>query len=98
MQTLLNDIDICLYLGDDTSERLQPQLCIVLTKAIYNSLDHLRQTLIESYESIEAEYPSIDLDASKDDIYDMFTKVSHVIISKEVETVSTCRKHLITLS
>ena len=44
-------------------------------KAIYKSLDHLRHFLIDDYESIEARYPSIDLNASQVDIYGMFTKI-----------------------
>ena len=43
--------------------------------AIYKSLDHLRQVLIDDYESIEARYPFIDLNASQVDIYGMFTKI-----------------------
>ena len=44
-------------------------------KAIYKSLDHLRHFLIDDYESIEARYPFIDLNASQVDIYGMFTKI-----------------------
>ena len=41
---------------------------------IYNSLDLLREFLIDHYEAVEKGYPqSIDLDASKEDIYDVFT-------------------------
>ena len=41
---------------------------------IYDSLDLLRELLIDHYEVVEKGYPqSIDLDASKEVIYDVFT-------------------------
>ena len=42
---------------------------------IYDSLDSLREFLVSNYEVVEVGYPpSIDLDASNNDIYDVFTE------------------------
>ena len=45
------------------------------TGEIYDSLDLIREFLINHYEVIEAGFPqSIDIDASNNDIYDAFTE------------------------
>ena len=45
-------------------------------ETIYNNLDSARKTLIKHYETVESTLPpSIELNSSKDDIYEKFTRV-----------------------
>jgi hypothetical protein len=67
-----------------------PQVCSSLPsnkQAIYNRLDILRESLIDHYSNIELTLPcSIDLAASKDDIYNSFRK----LFSKAQKTYAGC--------